>query len=104
MSSAGVVWTPRVKPFSVWTVPGNDYRKRVGRRIRRARQRKQWSQTRLAQAMSVADAQISRWETGRVMPSPRNLQRIGEALDVPAETFLMVSEDEDVDEPEPQAA
>lgn len=67
----------------------DNFRKRVGRRIRQAREAKGWSQHQLATAMGVADAQISRWETGQTVPQPRNLERLGQVLDVPAETFLL---------------
>ena len=63
--------------------------KRVGRRIRNASDDRGWTQTELARLLDVADAQVSRWETGRMMPSPRYLQRIGEVFGVPAETFLL---------------
>lgn len=66
----------------------DDYRERVGRRIRQTRERRSLSQTELARLMEVSDAQISRWERGRVMPSPRHLEGLGRALGVPAETFL----------------
>jgi transcriptional regulator with XRE-family HTH domain len=73
----------------------DDYRKRVGRRIQRARKDKHWSQHQLAQAVDVQDNAVSRWENGRHMPSPPMLERIGNALGVPAESFLLVSDDED---------
>lgn len=68
---------------------GDDYRRRVGRRIRQARQRQGWTQTELARRMGVAEGQVNKWENGRVMPNPRNLERLGRTLGVPAETFLL---------------
>jgi len=64
------------------------YRARVGARIRQARLDAELTQTELARKLGVADAAISRWETGRVMPSPRYLDALEKALDVPAEAFL----------------
>jgi transcriptional regulator with XRE-family HTH domain len=78
----------------------DDYGKRIGRRIRRTRKNRGMTQTDLAQAMKVADAQISRWETGRVVPQRRNLEAIANALGVPAETFLLKDEDEEEEEGE----
>lgn len=61
----------------------------MGLRIRRAREQRGWSQRDLARALGVEHAQISKWETGRNMPSPRYLERLGRELGVPAETFLL---------------
>jgi len=41
------------------------------------------SQADLARALGVADAQVSRWRRGQVVPSPRHLQRLADALAVP---------------------
>ena len=41
------------------------------------------SQAALARTVGVADAQVSRWRRGQVVPSVRHLQRLAEALDVP---------------------
>jgi transcriptional regulator with XRE-family HTH domain len=65
-----------------------DYRARIGARIRRARKAKGWTQRRLAQQIDIAEAQVSRWENGRAMPSPSSLEACARALDVQAETFL----------------
>ena len=66
----------------------SDYRSRVGARIRLAREAKGWTQRRLARELDVAEAQVSRWENGRAMPSPQSLEACARALDVMAETFL----------------
>jgi transcriptional regulator with XRE-family HTH domain len=68
-------------------VSGDDYRRRIGRRIREARLAKEWSQTQLAQRLGVADKQVSRWENGQ-MPYPQTLERIAAELGVTAEWFL----------------
>ena len=41
------------------------------------------SQAEVARAVGVADAQVSRWRRGQVVPTVHYLQRIAEALDVP---------------------
>jgi len=65
-----------------------DYRQRVGQRIRMARERKGWTQTELAREVGVADAQISRWETGRTMPRHEALEALAKALGTTAERFF----------------
>lgn len=66
----------------------HDYRKRVGKRIRRIRKERKLSQAKLAEMIGVTDNYISNWELGKHMPSPRYLEALGRALGVPAETFL----------------
>jgi len=46
------------------------------------------TQTQLAHAIGKADAQVSRWETGKVIPKRKSRELLAAALDVPAETFL----------------
>src|ERR671939_1416381 len=41
------------------------------------------SQAELARAVGVADAQVSRWRRGQVVPTVHHLQRIADALEVP---------------------
>ena len=41
------------------------------------------SQAQIARAVGVADAQVSRWRRGQVVPTVRYLQRLAETLDVP---------------------
>ena len=41
------------------------------------------SQAELARTLGVADAQVSRWRRGQVVPSVRHLQRLADALAVP---------------------
>ena len=64
-----------------------DYRRRIGERIRRARETAGLSQTELAQRLGVADKQISRWENG-VQPRPGTLERVAAALGVEVERFF----------------
>jgi len=95
-------WTGHVRASRIQTPlerQSDDYRKRVGRRIRRARLRAGLNtQTKLAQALGVSDNQVNRWEKGRHMPNPPMLERIANTLGVPAESFLLP--DDDDDEPE----
>jgi transcriptional regulator with XRE-family HTH domain len=41
------------------------------------------SQAQMARAVGVADAQVSRWRRGQVVPTVHYLQRIADTLDVP---------------------
>lgn len=45
------------------------------------------SQAAVAREIGVADAQVSRWRRGTVIPSVRYLQRIAEAFEVPRATL-----------------
>ena len=45
------------------------------------------SQADVARIVGVADAQVSRWRRGQVVPSVRHLQRIAETFDVPRATL-----------------
>ena len=42
-----------------------------------------WNQTQLAAASGVAKSQISRYELGREVPSPRTLERLAAAVGLP---------------------
>jgi transcriptional regulator with XRE-family HTH domain len=66
----------------------SDYRVRIGRRIQAARKARSITQTALAKRLGVADAQVSRWENGRAMPTPDTLERIASELGVEAEQFF----------------
>lgn len=61
---------------------------------------REWTQSRLARELGIADAQVNRWVRGRVMPSIPTLERIAELLDVRLAFFF---EDDD-DDPEEVAA
>lgn len=75
----------------------DDYRKRIGNRIRRARLRAGLKQRELAQRLDIDQRQLNRWENGHVAPSPRYMARLEEELDVPAESFLRTDETEEND-------
>ena len=50
-------------------------------------ERRGLSQADLAREVGVADAQVSRWRRGQVIPSVRSLQRIADTLGVPRATL-----------------
>ncbi len=50
-------------------------------------ERRGLSQADLAREVGVADAQVSRWRRGRVIPTVRSLQRIADTLGVPRATL-----------------
>jgi len=51
-------------------------------RIRDERKRRGWNQTDLAYFARVSQAEISRIESGKLKPSPGQLERLGRALGV----------------------
>ena len=55
----------------------------VGRRIRRLRVAKGWTQERLAEAARLDRAYVAGMEVGLRNPSLRNLAKVGKALGVP---------------------
>jgi transcriptional regulator with XRE-family HTH domain len=64
---------------------GDAIRRRIGAAIRDERLRQGMSQVELADRMgipTISDAQISRWETGRVLPKARHLAALEVALGV----------------------
>ncbi len=63
----------------------------------------------LARTLGVADAQVSRWRRGQVVPTVRSLQRIADAFGVPRASLdqlagYPVAEASDATEPELEAA
>jgi len=56
--------------------------------IRRARLEKGLSQKELAEAISVAQTNVSQWERGSTRPKARNLKRLAEVLDKPVDYFF----------------
>jgi transcriptional regulator with XRE-family HTH domain len=49
------------------------------------------SQAAMARVVGVADAQVSRWRRGQVIPSVHYLQRIAETLSVPRNTLDLLA-------------
>lgn len=68
-----------------------EYKARVGARIRKAREARDWTQTQLARELpgTVDGASVSRWETGKVMPQPDTLDALATALGVDVSYFLV---------------
>ena len=56
----------------------------LGTEIRRARERKGMSQERLAEELGVSRQAVSKWEMGQSTPTPRNLEGIEAALEMPS--------------------
>ena len=57
-------------------------------RIKAERLRREWSQTVLAARADVSTSDISRIESGRFLPYPKQAQRIAEALDLRVDELL----------------
>jgi transcriptional regulator with XRE-family HTH domain len=57
-------------------------------RIRAERLRRQWTQTDLAFRAGLATSDVSRIETGRFRPYPRQAARLAKALKLPVEDLL----------------
>jgi len=60
-------------------------RRELGARLRQGRLAKQWSGEELALKTEFSQAKISRIETGRVSPRPRDVKRLSRALGLPRE-------------------
>jgi transcriptional regulator with XRE-family HTH domain len=60
-------------------------REELGRRIAEARQRRRWSQTKLAQRLEVPRDRVGRWERGVNAPSLDDLAALSEVLEVSLE-------------------
>lgn len=83
--------TRRDDAFTLYTVGDErEFVRRVGQRIRRAREQRGWTQLQLANRMTGEhySSQVSAWETGRRMPSTANLLALADALDVDVEAFF----------------
>jgi transcriptional regulator with XRE-family HTH domain len=71
----------------------------IGRRIKRAREQKGWTQLTFALEANVSPSTITRWESGK-LPPVRELIRIAQLLDVDADYLV---EDETPIAPRPVA-
>jgi len=60
----------------------------MGRRIKVARARADWTQARLAQRVGVAIATVSRWESDEVVPRLDEVERMAQALTVPVQYLV----------------
>lgn len=73
----------------------------VGRNIRAAREARGLTQRNLAKLINIDGQDVSRYETGRVLPKPTRLAEIAKTLGRDVHWFYMEHDDE---EPEPIAA
>jgi transcriptional regulator with XRE-family HTH domain len=55
--------------------------------LNRTMEHRGYSQAELARAVGVADAQVSRWRRGRVVPNVHSLQRLADTFGVPRATL-----------------
>lgn len=60
----------------------------VGSQLRKARDARQWSPTRLAAALDVSADTLSNYESGRSEPSFRQIVVAARLLDFPLEFFI----------------
>jgi transcriptional regulator with XRE-family HTH domain len=60
----------------------------IGQRIRRARQRKGWTQAELGLRSGLRESMICKYELGHHTPSPKHLSRIADALGVSVDYLL----------------
>lgn len=63
----------------------------IGNRIRRARQDKGLTQSELAEAMGTSMAVISRYESGKRVPSAKTIVAVASALDIPPLSLTFVA-------------
>jgi transcriptional regulator with XRE-family HTH domain len=61
----------------------------LGERIRQLRKEAGWSQTELAERIAVDPGRVSKYEAGRMSPSPEALIRLAETLNVSIDYLLI---------------
>jgi transcriptional regulator with XRE-family HTH domain len=61
----------------------------LGERIRQLRKEAGWSQTELAEKIAVDPGRVSKYEAGRMSPSPEALVRLAETLNVSIDYLLI---------------
>lgn len=71
----------------------------IGRRIKRARLAKHWTQLEFALAANVSPSTVARWEAGK-LPPVRELIRVGEVLGVDADYLVDAELDDTATESE----
>lgn len=54
----------------------------LGRSVREAREQREWSQTKLAEAAGMTQSAVARFETGGTVPTIPVLERLARALDL----------------------
>lgn len=65
----------------------------IGHRIKRARERRGWTQLVMANEANVSPSTVQRWESGR-LPPVRELIRIADVLGVPTDELVEPEPDE----------
>lgn len=63
----------------------------IGQRLRGERERLNWSQERLAEAIGVTARSINRWEQDKVIPHPHYRERLCNIFNVPSDTLFGLS-------------
>lgn len=66
----------------------------IGRRIKRAREKRGWTQLQLAMEANVSPSSVTRWEAGK-LPPVRELIRLADLLEIPPDQLV---EDEPADD------
>lgn len=64
----------------------------IGRRVQAARERRGWTQERLAEMLGVQAETVSRYETGAIPVSVATLMRLADVMNEPVEELLLVKE------------
>lgn len=59
-----------------------------GKTLARLRKEKGWTQPQLADMLEMNANHVSRWETDRIMPRKRALEKISEVFDVPIHDLM----------------
>lgn len=66
----------------------------VGKKIREIRKEKKLTQKELGKACGIDEANIRKYENGKQKPKVENLKKIADALDVPIQILLGLSQDQ----------
>jgi transcriptional regulator with XRE-family HTH domain len=67
------------------------------------RQRRNWSKAKLAQRACIDQGTISKIESGRVRPYPKELHRLARALGIPSADAQSLLEEETAETPRPRS-
>jgi len=76
---------------------------RIGRKLRRLREKRGWTQTQVADQVGVRVASVSRWEADRDQPRMEYVARLAQIFDTPMEELMTADPPPDlvgvIDEP-----
>ena len=76
---------------------------RIGRKLRRLREKRGWTQTQVADQVGVRVASVSRWEADRDQPRMEYVARLAQVFDTPMEDLITADPPPDlvgvIDEP-----